>query len=245
MILAVDSGNTRLKWGLYQDGAWRRRAAVPTADVAKVEKHWRRLGPVDRVVVANVAGTVVRRKLGSIFSRLSLRVTWVEPKRQQCGVTNGYRSPAQLGADRWAALIGARSLGGGHCLVVMAGTTTTVDILEGDGRFGGGVILPGVELMKRSLAQHTAGLAHTKGRFAAHPGSTSDAIETGCLLAQAGVIERMLASMPPGAECLIAGGAAARIVPHLRIRPRQVDNLVLEGLLRIAIEPANRKAAPA
>ncbi len=245
MILAVDCGNTRLKWGLYEDGAWRRTAAVPTADMARLEEHWKKLGPADSAVVANVAGTVARRKLASIFSRLSLRVAWVGPKRQQCGVTNGYRRPGQLGADRWAALIGARSLRGGPCLVVMAGTATTVDILEGDGRFGGGIILPGVELMKRSLAQHTAGLAHTKGRFATRPCSTSDAIETGCLLAQAGVIERMLASMPPGAECLIAGGAAARIVPHLRIHSRRVDNLVLEGLIRIAIEPAKRKVAPA
>ena len=245
MILAVDCGNTRLKWGLYQDGDWRRTAVVAITDLAKLEKHWKRVGPAGRVVVANVAGTVVRRKLGSIFSRLSLHVTWVEPKRQQCGVTNGYRSPRQLGADRWAALIGAQSLGGGPCLVVMAGTATTADILEDDGRFAGGVILPGVDLMKRSLVKHTAGLAHAKGRFAAHPGRTADAIETGCLLAQAGAIERMLASMPPGAECLIAGGAAARIVPHLRIRPRQVDNLVLEGLLRIAIEPTERKGVPA
>lgn len=243
MILAVDCGNTRLKWGLYGGGDWRRTGAVPVTELARLEKHWKKLRAVDSVVVANVAGTTVRRKLGAMFSRLSLRVTWVEPERQQCGVINGYRSPGQLGADRWAALIGARSRGVGTCLVVMAGTATTADILEDDGRFAGGIILPGVELMKRSLEQHTAGLAHTKGRFAVRPGSTADAIETGCLLAQAAVIERMLASMSPGAECLIAGGAAARIIPHLSLPPQRVDNLVLEGLLRIAIESGEQRAA--
>jgi type III pantothenate kinase len=118
--------------------------------------------------------------------------------------------------------------------VVTAGTATTVDVLRGDGRFVGGVILPGLELMKRSLARDTAGLPLAKGRFAGEPRNTADAIETGCLLAQAGAIERAFATMEPGAACVLAGGSARRIARHLSIPVRLVDNLVLEGLVRIA-----------
>ncbi len=233
MILAVDCGNTRLKWGLNEAGAWRRTGAVPLAELAQLEKRWKKLAP-DNVVVANVAGAPVRRRLGAIFSRLSLVPVWVEPKRRECGVTNHYGRPAQLGADRWAALVGAWSILRGPCLVVTAGTATTADVLRGDGTFAGGIILPGLDLMKRSLASNTAGLPHAKGRFSTEPRNTADAIETGCLLAQAGAVERMFAVMEQGAVCILAGGAAEGIAGYLRIPVQVVDNLVLEGLVRIA-----------
>jgi type III pantothenate kinase len=236
MILAIDCGNSRLKWGLHGNGRWHGTGTVPVADLASLAKSWKRIAATDEVIVANVAGRSVRRWLESFFGRRSVAPTWVEAKRRECGVTNGYGKPAQLGADRWAALIGAWSILRGPCLVVTAGTATTADVLKGDGTFAGGAILPGLELMKRSLARRTAGLPLAKGRFSIQPRNTSDAIETGCLLAQAGAIERVFATMEPGAACLLAGGAASLIARHLSIPARLVDNLVLEGLVRIAEE---------
>ena len=228
MILAVDCGNSRLKWGLHENGGWRKTGTVPVSELGRLEKSWKRLVPADKVVVANVAGRSVRKKLETLFARGSMVPAWVK------AVTNGYGRPDQLGPDRWAALIGAWSILRGPCLVVTAGTATTVDVLRGDGSFVGGVILPGVELMKRSLARNTAGLPLARGRFSAEPRNTADAIETGCLLAQAGAIERAFATMEHGAACVLAGGAARLIARHLSIPVRLVDNLVLEGLVRIA-----------
>jgi len=234
MILAVDCGNSRLKWGLHENGGWRKTGAVPLSEMGRLEKSWRRLVPADKVVVANVAGRSVRNRLETLFARRSMVPAWVKAKRHECGVTNGYGRPDQLGPDRWAALIGAWSILRGPCLVVTAGTATTVDVLRGDGRFVGGVILPGVDLMKRSLTRGTAELPFARGRFSAEPRNTADAIETGCLLAQAGAIERAFATMENGAACVLAGGAARRIARHLNIPVRLVDNLVLEGLVRIS-----------
>ncbi len=234
MILAVDCGNSRLKWGLHDNGSWRRTGTVPVSGLARLEKSWKRLAPADKVVVANVAGPSARKRLETIFARRSMVPAWVKAKRHECGVTNGYGQAGQLGPDRWAALIGAWSILRGPCLVVTAGTATTVDFLRGDGRFVGGAILPGLELMKRSLARDTAGLRLARGCFSAEPRNTADAIETGCLLAQAGAIERAFATMEHGAACVLAGGAARRIARHLSIPVRLVDNLVLEGLVRIA-----------
>ncbi len=234
MILAVDCGNSRLKWGLHENGGWRKTGAVPLSEIGRLEKSWRGLVPADKVVVANVAGRSVRNRLETLFARRSMVPAWVKAKRHECGVTNGYGRPDQLGPDRWAALIGAWSILRGPCLVVTAGTATTVDVLRGDGRFVGGVILPGLDLMKRSLTRGTAELPFARGRFSAEPRNTADAIETGCLLAQAGVIERAFATMEHGAACVLAGGAARRIARHLNIPVRLVDNLVLEGLVRIS-----------
>jgi len=234
MILAIDCGNSRLKWGVHDTGAWRSTGSVPLADIARLSGKWRRIAPGARVVVANVAGPSVRRRLEALLAGRA--PAWVQAKRRECGVTNAYGRPAQLGADRWAALIGAWSILHGPCLVVAAGTATTADVLKGDGTFAGGAILPGLELMKRSLARDTAGLPFAKGRFSRQPRSTADAIETGCLLAQAGAIERMFAAMEPGAVCTLTGGAASRIAQHLSIPVRLENNLVLEGLVRIVQE---------
>jgi len=241
MILAVDCGNSRLKWGLHDQTGWLKTGTAPLSALAKLKGAWKKIPPVDKIVVANVAGRSARQRLEDAFSRRRA-VVWVAATRRACGVTNGYGKPEQLGADRWAALIGARSMFRGPCLVVGAGTATTADVLRGDGTFAGGVILPGLELMKRSLAHSTAGLPLARGRFSAVPRNTADAIESGCLLAQAGAIERAFAAMEPGATCVLAGGAAGRIAPHLSIPVRLVDNLVLEGLVRIANESPSPRA---
>jgi len=236
MILAVDCGNSRLKWGLHDRNGWLKSGTVPLPGLARLKRTWKKIPPPDKIVVANVAGQSARRKLNGVLPGPGATPIWVAAKRHECGVTNGYGKPAQLGPDRWAALVGAWSMLRGPCLVVAAGTATTVDVLRSDGTFAGGMILPGLDLMKRSLARNTAGLAMTRGRFSRAPRNTADAIESGCLLAQAGTIEMVFAAMEPGAICVLAGGAAPRIAPHLSIPVRLVDNLVLEGLVRIANE---------
>jgi type III pantothenate kinase len=150
------------------------------------------------------------------------------------GVVNLYEDAARLGVDRWCALLGARSLTSAPCVVVMAGTATTIDSLDGDGCFRGGFILPGFDLMRRSLAQDTAALPLADGTYSAWPRCTDDAITSGCIEAQAGAIERAVARLGNGAACLLSGGAAGVIGEHLGITHRRVDNLVLEGLLRLA-----------
>jgi type III pantothenate kinase len=233
-VLAIDCGNTQLKWGLHRDGAWAERGSVPLGAIVRLEPHWRGLGAVDKIVVSNVAGHAVGLEIEQLLARWPVEPLRVVAKRSECGVVNGYDEPERLGADRWAALIGARALEPGACLVVDAGTATTADMLSADGTFTGGVILPGVSLMKRALAQHAAQLLLSEGRFVPEPRNTQDAIETGCLLAQAGAVESVHARMGPGARCLISGGNAGKIAPVLRIEARVVDNLVLEGLLKIA-----------
>jgi len=234
MILAVDCGNSRLKWGLHDQGGWLETGTVALSGLATLKRSWKKIPQPDGIVVANVAGQSVRRRLEDVLSGRGTTPIWVTAKRRQCGVTNGYGKAAQLGADRWAALIGAWSMLRGPCLVIAAGTATTVDVLKGDGTFAGGMILPGLDLMKQSLAHNTAGLPLARGRFSATPRNTADAIESGCLLAQAGAIERVFATLETGAACVLAGGAAGRIAPHLGIPVRRADNLVLEGLVHIA-----------
>ena len=243
-MIAIDAGNTRIKWGVYAahaqgGGAWLEQGTLPTGDAARlalVAAHW----PAgERVVACNVAGEAVAQDIEDALAPRFGRVDWLRSSAECCGVRNGYEHPERLGADRWAALIGARAQTVHACLVVCVGTATTVDWLAADGEFRGGLILPGVDLMRASLARNTAQLPLAEGEFRCAPRNTMDAIVSGCLHAQIGAIERMYAKLAaePGARCLLTGGAAPSLVPHLQIPFVLVESLILDGLVRFGVAP--------
>ena len=156
-------------------------------------------------------------------------------------MTNCYDEPSQLGVDRWAALIGARALSSDPCVVVNAGTAMTVDALGAQGEFIGGIIVPGFNLMHESLAANTARLSAERGNFTPFPRATRDAITSGAIQALCGAIERMRDAMLAAGHrepvMIFSGGAGELVARHLGRPVRIVDKLVLEGLVRIAIEP--------
>ncbi|MCL2644372.1 MAG: type III pantothenate kinase [Betaproteobacteria bacterium] len=234
MILLIDAGNSRIKWRLVAENV--HTSGTCTHDAPSDLAICLETPGITRVLGCNVAGPAKGEALATIIARRGLALEWISSSVQRCGVHNMYAQPARLGADRWAALIGAR----GHhhsraALVVMAGTATTLDILSADGRFTGGHILPGVELMRQALSNGTAQLPPTGGRYRNHPRDTADAIVSGCLQAQAGAIERIFRHMDTsGSVCLLSGGAADDIEPLLEIPFQRINNLVLDGLHRIA-----------
>ena len=232
MILCLDAGNTRLKWGLREGRAWRGQGVLALDDRDGIAT----LLPAvsENILACNVAGEAVARRIEDIAAAYGVPLEWFRSSAACCGVTNGYDNPVQLGADRWAALVGARSVHADAALVVMAGTATTIDVLAADGRFRGGLILPGLELMQRSLAHNTAGLPAARGVYREIPTNTDDAIVSGALHATLGAIERMCRPMSADFCVILSGGAADTLAPHLDRRLRRVDNLVLEGLARAA-----------
>lgn len=240
MKLLLDAGNTLIKWALLDaDASWVAHGAVPTEapeSLAVLAQH----SPLPRSVLGtNVAGADVGRRIENVLAALP-RPTWVRSEARCCGVVNRYDRPGQLGADRWAALIGVRALRQEASLVVTAGTATTVDLLDADGVFLGGLILPGARLMHGALAGNTAQLDLAEGACVAMPRNTADAITSGCLLAQAGAIERMFEQFAgqTGARCVLAGGGADPLAGLLRIPLLRVNNLVLRGLAVIARAPS-------
>jgi type III pantothenate kinase len=239
-ILAIDAGNSRIKWGLRDDGSWLAQGWVATDRVARLSRAWTGLEVPGAIIAANVAGARAARALATAARRFKCRIRFVKSVAAQCGVRNTYADPGQLGPDRWAALIGAWNLQRGPCVVVNAGTTMTVDALDGEGVFLGGMIVPGAELMRDALARNTAGLRPRPGRFAFFPSRTADAIESGTVNALAGAVERMLRFMQQAGQAapltVLSGGAANLIAPQLTGAVEVVDNLVLEGLIQIALE---------
>lgn len=239
MRLLIDAGNTRIKWALTCGDEWLQGGALPTeragefaaqlADVPAI----REVGSIREVWVSNVAGEAVAQALREVVAADAWH--FVAARERQCGVRNGYEQPTQLGSDRWAALIAAWHLVGGRCLVVGCGTATTVDTLSDEGEFLGGLILPGIELMQRSLCGATARLAPGSGKYAAFPRNTADAMFSAAVQATCGAIERQH-GMLGDAPVVLSGGAAEILREGLKLPLRLEHNLVLQGLWLIARE---------
>lgn len=248
MILLLDAGNTRLKWGLRRDGAWRGRGALERERIHELPHVLRSSlagAGVRRILFCNVAGPEVAAAVAQAVASFSPGLEAFVSTPLAVGVRNGYTRPAQLGADRWAALVGAWQLERRPCLVVNAGTALTVDVLladperPGGGYFAGGCIVPGFDLMRGALSRNTAQLPLAEGDFSELPRHTEAAIVSGCLHAQAGAVERLYRQLPAGSPCLLSGGGATLLDECLdpALPLRRVDYLVLEGLARVAEAP--------
>ena len=241
MILAVDAGNSRVKWALHDGRVFVREGWVTRADIDALDAQWSALPAPSSIVIANVAGDEVDERLRTLCKRWQTAPRWASSARSQAGVFNRYDEPSQLGVDRWAALIGARRFCSDACVVVNAGTATTIDALGAQGEFIGGIIVPGFDLMHESLASNTARLSAERGDFIPFPRMTRDAITSGAIQALCGAVERMrdtmLAAGHQKPELIFSGGAGELVARHMGKPVRIVDKLVLEGLVQIAMEP--------
>ncbi|WPB57800.1 type III pantothenate kinase [Xylophilus sp. GOD-11R] len=248
-FLAVDVGNTRLKWACYADGEPGR---APIAHGVEFLEHIDRLAegawsilPIPHEILGCiVAGDAVRRLVEEQMEIWDTTPRWVVATASEAGVSNGYEHPSRLGPDRWVAMIGARQrmLASGRTsplIVVMVGTAVTVDALDANGRFLGGLILPGHGIMLRALESGTAGLHVPTGEVRTFPTNTSDALTSGGTYAIAGAVQRMLKHLrlqSPCTEplCIMSGGAGWKMAPHMLCAVELVDTLIFDGLLTIA-----------
>jgi type III pantothenate kinase len=244
-ILVIDVGNSRLKWALRGPRGWTARGAVANQDIGSLAvRDWQNLERPIRAVGVNVAGEAARVRVEGQLARWRLGIEWLSAGTQAGGVTNGYRNPSQLGADRWAALVAARrrmvaanEAAPQACVVVNAGTAVTIDALAADGLFRGGSILPGVGLMLRALGENTAALRTRPGEYHDFPTTTPDALYSGAVQAISGAIEAMRSRLrgEDPVACFVAGGGAPDLAPRLAAPVEVVENLVLEGVLVLAL----------
>jgi type III pantothenate kinase len=240
LFLLVDSGNTNIKWALHDGTSWLQKGAVAQEGITSLAQEWQKLREPSCILVSDVAGAEAKAELSLLFSRWNVEPRWASAVAYQCGVRNYYANPAQLGSDRWAALIAAWQMERQGCLVVDAGTAMTVDALSDTGEFLGGIITPGFDLMRKTLVGNTAVSNEDEGEFCDYPDSTPDAIYSGATHAMAGAVERMTTllanTLGHAPVCILSGGGAQRLQSQLSVTVKMIDNPVLEGLFAIAQE---------
>ncbi len=231
MMLVIDCGNTRAKWALHDGTRFQMVDAAPLNALRRLEDTLAAIAPPSAIVVSNVAHTQAKLRIERAIGRFDVVPRWVAATRSAGGVVNHYEDPAKLGTDRWAALIGAWHRHRGASVVVNCGTATTIDRLNSAGEFVGGMIIPSIGLMKKSLSENTAKLPLADGCYVDAPRSTRDAIETGCVEATVGAIERARVRAGASARLFLTGGASDGIAGVLVQPIERVEHLTLEGLV--------------
>jgi type III pantothenate kinase len=247
-FLALDVGNTRLKWAQYDapvvGAKLLAHGAVFLENIDRLaEDDWRGMPEPTAILGCVVAGDAIKRRVADQMDLWDVAPRWVNSSTHEAGLTNGYDHPGRLGADRWVAMIGAhhRLLRRGihkPCLVVMVGTAVTVEAIDAEGRFLGGIILPGHGIMLRALESGTAGLHVPTGDVRAFPTNTSDALTSGGTFAIAGAVQLMADNITrhcgQAPECIMTGGAGWKMAPSMSVQFELVESLIFDGLLEVA-----------
>jgi len=250
MILVIDVGNTRLKWawltntGLSDQQAIVHRDAKPGMWTAALFESGQR---PSRVLVSNVAGPTMAKTLTHLAKQFfGVKVEFVTAAQQFHGLTNGYLDPSLLGADRWLALIGAWTLAHSALCVVDAGTAVKVDSVDAAGQHLGGLIAPGIHMMREALMSKTSDIARaaehsTPSLAGILANNTIGAVSRGAVFALAGMADRVaeVIEQSTGAKpkLFITGGDAGMITGTMRTKGEIVPDLVLRGLAMIASQP--------
>lgn len=254
-FLAIDIGNTRMKWACYDK-------PQPGAHMLAHDAHfleqidtladtaWKNLSAPTRMLGCAVAGDVLKHRVEEQMEIWpDLQPRWVVARGECAGLVNGYDIPSRLGVDRWVAMIGARrhmlqataGTAPSPLVVVMVGTAVTIEAIDAHGKFLGGFILPGHGMMLHALESGTAGLQHMPtGQVVNFPTNTSDALTSGGTFALAGAVQRMVRHVHEhcGAApmCLMTGGAGWKMAPYMETPFELVESLIFDGLLVLAAE---------
>jgi len=247
----MDVGNSRIKWGVLEDGQIRRTGHISRERIRDkglqviTTKIPRR---VDEVFVSNVAGTSFATRLsGVVGMHCECDVRFARTARSGWGVTNGYTQPRRMGVDRWVAMIGAFAELKSACVVVDVGTAMTIDALDDEGQHLGGQIVAGVATMANALATAASDIPEVKpgpGRgqadLAMFAHNTAAAVREGAQNAVAGAVDRAIQTLRSNAYkpvVVLTGGDASRILNALCETPLHRPHLVLQGLAHMLDTP--------
>jgi len=258
MLFALDIGNSRLKWALYE--LPHSSSPVVAQGVCFLENidqlaenDWAHLPVPTHILGCIVAGDAIKGRVKEQLDIWDAVPQWVVASEAEGGVINGYDYPTRLGADRWVAMIGARQrliqqgLASKPLVVVMVGTAVTVEAIDPLGKFLGGFIIPGHGIMLKALESGTAGLHVPTGEVVLFPTNTSDALTSGGTYAIAGAVKRMVDHVqerfhqPPC--CIMTGGAAWKMAPSMGVSFDLIESLIFDGLLTIAQARFTRAAS--
>lgn len=238
MNLLVDIGNSRIKWAL-QDGARWLSGAPRDIDADWADLFaglWSELARPEAVAAVCVAGDQAEAAFaGWVAERWQRELRYLRAERAAYGLRNSYYDADQLGDDRWAALIGARTLAAGVLGAIDCGTAITLDIVDAGGEFRGGLIIPGFDLAERALPSRTARIGERSQAVTGLLGrSTAECVTNGVHHATLGGVAHIKAAIESEfsekVTWFMTGGAAPRVIAALGQPIHHEPDLVLKGL---------------
>lgn len=243
-VLLIDIGNSCVKWASLEASTLTksdRFARSKTGIKASLNKAFKQLNSIESVLVSNVAGEKIAKQLTEwTEQQWHITPTYIESEQKRFGITNGYCTPEQLGVDRWLNLLAiSQGRPQAHC-IIDCGTAITIDILNASGEHQGGLILPGLKLMREALVAGTDGLteAEQDSNYSLLATNTFSAIQAGTLYSISASLQQIIADMRQSFKDIrftVTGGDGETIMSVLGDETIRYDpDLVLKGLSRYA-----------
>lgn len=234
MLVVVDLGNTAIKFGAFDGG---RLIAVERMDAVRTLAE--DVIPPPHFVAADEAVL-----LSSSPARTRQFLDWTPRAARVLGdevraaLPTTYDRPSELGLDRLATALGALALSGAATVAVASvGTAVTVDAVDASGRLVAVAIAPGLRAAADGLHAAAPHLPYPSLDAAAvrvPARGSADSMCNGQVLGTAGLLDRLLdeAARAAGgvAACVVTGGGAPSVVPHLRTAHRHEPNATLHGI---------------
>ncbi len=241
MKLLIDIGNTRNKYAIYENEVL---SAVQFIDEADFDEQWfvKNFANIHQCIVANVNRAQISDSIMQWCRNSNIECLLLESEDEKFGVRCAYEQPETFGIDRWLTLIGAEKLFPQQsCLIVDAGTATTVDMLSEKGVHQGGWILPGIDLLFTCLTHNTAKVFASLSNVSAlnFANNTSDAVNQASWAATLGLInsaietvERDLQKERQSVNIIFTGGNAAQLQQLFEGQSTLIENLIFVGMQR-------------
>jgi len=246
MILALDIGNTHIVIGCIDNGEISRVFRISTNISNTADEYAVRISSIldfHGIARARIDGAIlscVVPPLTGVFKEVLRLLADVSALVVGAGVKTGLNilidDPAQLGGDMVATAVGALAVYTPPIIIVDLGTATKMCVLDKNGSFIGGAILPGVALSMNALASGTSQLprvpveAPTKSISA----NTVDCIKSGVVFGAAsaidGMTERFEAQLGEQAKIVATGGLADAVYRHCKRNITHDPHLILRGL---------------
>jgi len=207
-----------------------------------LDEAWQELTPAEAVWVSNVAGDDLAEVLEQWLQRAwGVLPQYATSSAARGEVRNAYNEPARLGVDRWLALLAAYEISKQAVCIIDCGTAITVDVMASSGQHLGGLIVPGLGMMRDSLYAGTHGVqdaAPTSSVGGLLACDTAGAVEGGTLYSSIAFVDRVCTDMEKALDepmtCLLTGGDATDILPLLTVEIEHEPLLVLQGLALLA-----------
>lgn len=241
MILLIDAGNTRLKWRCLAEGklfGGGQQEHHGTLSHELLQLLWETEPPPTAVWCVNVAGQVIGEQINrSTLLLWGLMTKFVKSSKRLGDVTNGYSDPELLGADRWMALVGASRTVPGACCVADCGSAVTVDCMSANHEHIGGLILPGIQMMSRCVANNTAQVMYDVGESSWLGRDTASCLASGAVQSIVGALLRTAEYMQEHSSSpvlpIITGGDAPQLLPWLGEEWIYEPDLIFIGLAAV------------
>jgi len=243
MKWVVDIGNSAIRWMPVDKSEPARKVYWQGGDViSMLDDAWGALvEKPDDMLCSCVAAQEFKNAFQNwCLENWQLQPVFIQSPVNACGIENAYHIADHLGVDRWAGLVAAHHAYESPVCIVDCGTAITVDVVEANGSHQGGLIFPGLSLMKTALVERTEIELNESeaGNSRLFARNTTDALNGGALYTVIAALDRIIADvaieMKQDMVNVITGGDAETLIPLLTGDYDYHPDLVLEGLIQIS-----------